>query len=298
MPFFDASTNGIFNESRAEFIGDYFDSIVLSFDGFKQHHDRNRPGYTGQSTFDAVVRTAQRLRDKPLELCLRVCITQESVGDWKKRPAGLRGIPADDHQLRKRSRRGILASKAGLHVPDPYEFTRRCIGAYRLGREMGVRIVYSGAEFEKKRISFCPVGTDSPIVMLDGTASACYLLPEDKAVRGLDLDFAEFFPDGRVRINEEALRRTRHLPTNKPRCERCFCQWSCAGGCHVNHTYPGCDLEYDDFCIQTRLITAALLLEQMGQTELVDELLANREEMERTAMHDWDVIEAREPALV
>lgn len=296
VPFFDASTNGIFNESRAEFIGDYFDSVVLSFDGFRQHHDRNRPGYHGQSTFDAVAETAKRLRDKPIELCLRVCITDESVADLEATTRWMceefRPTIINFETLTP----GELPSKAGLHVPDPYEFTRQCIKAYRTGRELGVRVVYSAAEFEKKRISFCPVGSDSPIVMLDGTASACYLLPEDKAARGLDLDFAEFLPDGRVQINEDALLRTRQLPLDKPRCDGCFCQWSCAGGCHVNHTYPGCSNEYDDFCLQTRLITASLLLEQMGMPELVDALLDDPAEMQRTATHEWDVIELREPA--
>ena len=59
----------------------------------------------------------------------------------------------------------------------------------------------------------------------------------------------------------------------------------------MNQTYPGCDNEYTDFCIQTRLITACLLLRDMNCEDMVTELLADRSAMERLAQHPWDCIE-------
>jgi hypothetical protein len=92
-------------------------------------------------------------------------------------------------------------------------------------------------------------------------------------------------------IDRDALTRARLLPMAKPRCERCFCQWTCAGGCHVNQTYPGATNHYTDFCIQTRLVTACLLLRDVGRDDLVDELLADRAAMEQLASHGWDPID-------
>jgi hypothetical protein len=105
------------------------------------------------------------------------------------------------------------------------------------------------------------------------------------------MDVGQVFEDGRVVIDPRALARARQLPLHKPRCESCFAQWTCAGGCHVNQTYPGCTDQYTSFCIQTRLVTACVLLRDLGCDDLVDELLADRRAMETLAHHGWDPID-------
>ena len=295
VPYIDASTNGVFNQRRCQFVGDYFGGVVLSFDGPPEFHNRNRPAFKGRPTFDIVDRTARRLSEMPVELCIRTCITQESVGHMEAITrwmcTSFKPAVVNFESLTP----GELASKAGLEVPDPYEFARHCVGAYRVAEELGIKAVYSAAEAERARLSFCPVGTDALIVSLDGRVSACYLLAEDWQARGLDMDVGWVRPDGSVEIDFEALTRTRRLPMDKPRCERCFCQWSCAGGCHVNQTYPGCSHSYTDFCIQTRIITACLLLRELGYEHVVDELLADRAAMETLASHPWDVLDLDGP---
>ena len=289
--YVDASTNGVFSDSRREFIGDYFGGIVLSFDGPPEFHDRHRPAFEGKPSFDIVNRTAQLLSAMPLDLCIRVCITDDSVGEMENitrwmiqsfKPAVLNFETLTP---------GVLAARAGLKVPDPYRFAAHCIGAYRTAEELGVRAVYSAAEHERARLSFCPVGTDAFIVSPDGRASACYLMPEDWQSRGLDMDIGQVYGDGNVVVNHEALTRARLLPLQKSRCESCFCQWTCAGGCHVNQTYPGCTDQYTDFCIQTRLVTACLLLRDLGCDDMVDELFSNRRALERLAQQGWDPID-------
>jgi len=291
VPYLGASTNGVFSESRAQFIGDYFDRVVLSLDGPPEFHDRHRPALQGRPSFEVVSRTAKQLGRMPVDLCLRACITDDSVGEvegitrWmieSFRPAAV--------SLESLTP-GVLAARAGLEVPDPYRFAIHCIGAYRLAARMGVRAVYCAAETERPRLSFCPVGTDALIVSPEGRLSACYLLPEDWRARGLDMDVGRVDADGRVSIDAVALDRARTLPLGKPRCERCFCQWTCAGGCHVNQTPPGCSDRYTAFCIQTRLVTACLLLRDLGGEDLADELLGDRRAMERVGEHAWDPVD-------
>lgn len=288
--YVDASTNGVFPESRAEFIGDYFGGVVLSFDGPAEFHDRHRPAFKGRPSFAIVEKTAKFLSEMPLDLCLRVCITDDSVGEMENITRWMiesfRPAVVNFESLTP----GPLAEGAGLKVPDPYRFARHCIGAYRVAEELGVRAVYSAAETERARLSFCPVGTDAVIVSPDGRASACYLMPEDWEARGLEMDVGHFHGDGRVDIDQMAVAAARRLPLDKPRCKACFAQWTCAGGCHVNQTYPGATERYTDFCVQTRLVTACLLLRDLGRDDLIDELLGNREAMERLARHDWDPI--------
>ena len=292
-PYFDASTNGIFNEKRCQFIGDYFGGIVLSFDGFKKYHDKNRPAFKGKPTFELVAKTAKRLSEMPLDLCLRVCITQDSVEEMEAitrwmattfKPAVINFEPLTP---------GGLAMKAGLKTPDPYLFGINCLKAYQAGKELGIKVVYSAAETNQNRISFCPVGTDALIVALDGRASACYLLEEDWKIRDLDMNLGWVKPEGTVDIDFDALYRIRSLPTKKPRCQSCFCQWSCAGGCHVNETYPGATQAYNDFCIQTRITTAGLLLQELGDDQLVKEFLNDQQALEAVANHISDVVDIK-----
>lgn len=290
IPYIDASTNGIFSESRCQFVGDYFGGVVLSFDGFAEYHDRHRPASKGRPSFEAVSRTAKRLGEMPLDLCLRVCITDESVGEMESMTRWMIQSFKPGVMNMESLTPGPLAEQAGLKVPDPYRFARHCVASYRVSESLGVRMVYAAAETERARLSFCPVGTDAVIVSPDGRASACYLMPEDWQHRGLDMDVGHVGAGG-VTIDAAALERARLLPLRKPRCESCFCQWTCAGGCHVNQTYPGAPSGYTDFCIQTRIITACRLLDDLGCGELVDELLADEASMRRLAHQQWDAVE-------
>jgi radical SAM protein with 4Fe4S-binding SPASM domain len=289
--YIDASTNGVFSDSRREFIGDYFGGVVLSFDGPARFHDRHRPAFQGKPSFEVVSRTAKLLSEMPLDLCLRVCITDDSVGEMEDITRWMIESYKPAVMNFETLTPGVLAERAGLKVPDPYRFAVHCVGAYRVAEQMGVRAVYSAAEVEKARLSFCPVGTDALIVSPDGRASACYLMAEDWQARSLDMDVGWVHADGRVVIDSAALERARRLPLAKPRCSSCFAQWTCAGGCHVNQTYPGCTDQYTDFCIQTRLVTACVLLRDLGCDDLVDQLLSDRRAMETLALHGFDPVD-------
>ncbi len=186
----------------------------------------------------------------------------------------------------------MASAKAGLKPPDPYRFARHCVAAYKVADEAGVPVVYAAAEREHPRLSFCPLSTDAVIVSPDGRVSACYLQAADWRARGLDLDVGRIDSHGAVTIDDAAIERTRELPLLKPRCRRCFCQWTCAGGCHVNETYPDCGLDYTPFCVQTRLVTACLLLRDAGCGELADALLADRRAMKRLAHYAEDPFDA------
>lgn len=287
-PYLDASTNGVIDAGFCEFVGDYFNGIAVSLDGPAEIHDRVRPRSGGQPTFEDVDRTVSRLSTMPVDLSLRACVTEDSVGElegivrWmidRYRPSAVNIETLTP---------GVESAKAGLRPPDPYRFAVHCVGACKVADEAGVQLVYAAAERERPRLSFCPLGTDAVIVSPDGRISACYLRTADWQARALDLDVGHIDGRGAVVIDEGAVDRVRRLPLLKPRCRECFCQWTCAGGCHVNETWPGCDREYTAFCIQTRLVTACLLLRDAGCGDLADALLADRGAMERLAHHAGD----------
>ena len=276
-PHLEISTNGVCSEQRARWLGDYFDAVVLSFDGWRETHDRCRPHANGRGSFDEVTRTARILGRTTVELCLRICVTAANVASL---PAVVRAwcsdfrIDAIDFETLQPNR---VSNDAGLESPDPYEFAAAYWEARRIAGEHGVTAVYSAwpAGGELRR-SFCPVGKDAVIVMPDGRVSACYLDEAEWRRKGMDLVVGRFGAGDGLALDLPAVDRARRLGPDHAACAACFCRWTCAGGCHVNHRLPPSSTERDGFCAQTRLISAAGLLEMMGHAALAKAVIDDR----------------------
>ena len=292
-PTFEISTNGVCPPETAMFLADHFSTVVLSFDGSAEAQNRLRPRRDRGATFEAVARTAEILSDGAAELILRVCVTSETAQQMEStarefceryRPAGITSEPLKPTEQSR---------AAGLVPPDPWEFVQHFVRASRAARAHGVEALFGAALPTAPRLSFCPVGNDSLIVWPDGQVTACYLPPEEWQACGLDLRLGKADAKG-IHVEGTALKRVRDLVADKPRCERCFCRWSCAGGCHVSNTFPGCSLSYEPFCIETRLLTAFRLLGEMGCEAEAHGLLQDRGAMERLALHRSDRLEDRD----
>ena len=288
--YVDISTNGVMSDARLKWLGESVDSVILSFDGPPEFQNRNRPAANGRQTFEAVDRTARHLSSSGVELCLRACVTRESVHDMPEmtrwmietyRPAIINFEPLTENDL---------TAASGLEAAGPVDYARAWIKSRRLANGHGVRLVYSATEADGPRLSSCPVGSDTMIVMPDGTVNGCYLQPGDWLKRGMDMSLGRLMPDRGLQINAGQVHHLRHMVMEKPRCRNCLCQWSCAGGCHVSNTYLHCPESYGDYCRQTRIIAACLLLEELGEHSLADELLADDEALARLADHPADVI--------
>lgn len=289
-PFVDVSTNGVMSLERARWVGDHLDSVVISFDGPPEFQNRNRPGNGGAATFDIVDRTARHLGSTAVELSLRVCVTAESVTRMPDitrwmietyHPSAINFEPLTENDS---------TADAGLRGPDPLEYARWWIPSKRLADERGVRLVYSAVESDLPRLSSCPVGNDTVIITPDGAVNGCYLQPADWLSVGMDLRLGSVSAASGVEIRMDQADHLRQLIVDKPRCRGCLSQWSCAGGCHVSNTYPHCQETYVNYCVQTRILTACLLLEELGEAALVDRLLSDDDAMRRLAGHPCDVL--------
>ena len=287
----EVSTNGIFDREYARFVGDYFHTTVLSLDGFREIHDRHRPISAGRGSFPAARRTASLLSQSPTELCLRCCVSNlniqrlEEIAAWfceEFQPSVINFEPLTNNPK---------ARAAGLSPPDPYVFAGQFAKARAVAARYGIRAVYAATEGEPSQTSFCPVGKDALIVSPDGRVSSCYLPRKAWRERGLDMDVGRLSERDGMRIDPDTVTRLRRLVRDKPRCERCFCQWVCSGGCHVHHSYPGSSLAYGPFCIQTRLLSACRLLEDMHLPHMAEALLADKKAMAALALQPSDHID-------
>ena len=284
-PYFEASTNGVLSESRARFVGDYFDVVVLSLDGFKEFHDRNRAKEKDKGSFDQVCSTARLWSEMPVKLCLRTCVTQESVhslediGRWYCETFKPEVVNFDTLQT------WPSTINAELYAPDPYEFASHFVGARNIIESYGIEVVYAADFTSQPKQSFCPVGKDAIILTPGGRINGCYLLEEDWQKRGLDFNLGKINSKLELEIDLDSVTEMRSHVASKPSCANCFCKWSCAGGCHVNHSYPNALLD-ESFCAQTKIITVCSLLNELDERKVQEALLNDHVAMETLSNQD------------
>lgn len=286
-PHFEALSNGYYGEQTRRFIADYFDRIIISLDGFQPFHDVTRMGMNGASTFAPIVETINELSRTAIELAIRCCITStsvhemEAISEWfceQFHPARVNFETLTENSF---------SQAAGLTPPDPYTFADHYMKSRRILRKYEVEPAYAPIALDAPQTTSCPVGRDVLIIHPDGMIACCYLQEHEWREKGLDLAVGQI-KAGRVELDEQRLRGLRNLLKDKPRCSDCFCRYSCAGGCHVNNTFPDSPAHYTDYCVHTRIMTACCLLQEMAREEMVDELLQDKEAMRALAFFHSD----------
>lgn len=289
---FEVATNGCFGDALCRFVRENFDHVMLSLDGPPEIQDLHRPLHDGEGSSALVAHTARALGGGRASLCIRMCVTGESV---RRLAADVAWVcrtfrPASVHvePLRPTAR----SVRAGLTPPDAWLLVRAMHEAGRSAKAAGVRLVCASAQIDRLVTVFCPLGKDVPIVDAEGRVTACYLQAEDWQAAGLDLSLGRMEPGASApAFREEAVDRVRALSRPPRECASCFSRWHCAGGCVVNMHGSGRKDAGDEFCIRTRLLCALALLEELGRPDLADKLLADREAMERLAWRRSDVVD-------
>jgi radical SAM protein with 4Fe4S-binding SPASM domain len=165
-----------------------------------------------------------------------------------------------------------------LIEPDPILFARQFNKSLSIAEKYGVELVNGSIISDQPQFSSCPVGKDPIIVTPDGSINSCYLFPWRWEEKGLDLTVGKI-TDGEVRLSHEKIMRIREIVRDKPRCSSCYCRWSCAGGCHVDITWPGSDTNYDNFCKQTRIMGVIKILRSLNQQVLLDLFIQDDEQL-------------------
>ena len=287
---FEATTNGLYSAGRCQWIAEHFDAIVLSLDGPAALHDQQRPALNGRGTFEVVARTAKILSEGSVDLILRVCVTEQTVAQLSTIAQWICQEFRPSTVCFESLTPSPLAAAANLTPPDPWRFAQNFTVASRILDSYGIQTVLSTAALDNLRTSFCPVGKDALIVTPNGMIHACYLLEEDWRQKGLDMHLGRVdVSRDRLCVDTAALQRVRQLNVyHKSLCDHCFCRFHCAGGCHVNHDTAGTPGQFTDLCIQTRLVTIAALLRQMGQDHLLDAWFADRQAQQESVWRTSD----------
>ena len=287
---FEATTNGVFSKDRCHWIAKYFDTIVLSMDGSPDIQDALRPAKNGRGAANIVIENAKILSENSCDLIIRSCVTSDTatrlpeIATWISReflPSAVcfETLTPSNYSV-----------SSGLVPPNPWEFACNFISAEVILERSGIQAVLSTVELHKIRDSFCPVGKDALIISPDGSIDACYLLEKDWQIQNLDMHLGNLVSD-HIILDPESVQRVRSYNVHtKPLCKHCLCRYHCAGGCHINHPSQGQPGDYDDLCIQTRLITIARLLKGLNQLDLLGEWLVDEQSLRTTVLNRCDRI--------
>lgn len=281
---FEVITNGVFSADRCRWIANHFDTVVLSLDGPPDLHEWQRPATDEKSYFKTVLDNARILSSGPSELALRVCVTQNSVDSLPEIARYFIQAIEPKAVCFEMLVDSPSSQSSGLLPPDPYIFSLKFLSAAQILEEAGIEAVVSTVNLNSYQSSFCPVGKDALIVSPDGTVDGCYLLPEDWQSNGLDLHLGNM-SGSQFSFSPGAVQHVRNLTGEyKSPCRDCFCQYHCAGGCHVRRSASPMERRNTEVCIHTRLVTIANILLNLGQAEILDDWLLNQQAIEAAAL--------------
>ncbi|MDY0150720.1 MAG: radical SAM protein [Candidatus Cloacimonas sp.] len=276
-PCFSAVTNGYLTPKQRVFIEDYFDSIVVSCDGFMQHHNRNRKLVNGKSSYRKVFATMKQFSKADIEFAIRCCVTKDSVHDMADMAEWFCTEFKPDLVNFEVLTENAETIEAGISAPAPDDFAINLVKSWRILEKHNVKYSYAPVSLQNLNISTCPVGNDALILHPDGVLASCYLGKDEWQNERIDFSLGEVGSDGVVSIDIDKVFGMREHVQNKPICDDCFCRFSCAGNCHVNTLVASKGEEKSSFCKQTRIITACELLHNMNLLDLEQQFLANHE---------------------
>jgi uncharacterized protein len=287
IPLFEVSTNGLVSDETARFVTEHFHTVVLSLDGPEEIHNLQRPMQNRENSFKLAARFAKKVSQSNSILCLRACIStinvdrMSEITEWFCNTFNPSIIDFENLKSNKKS------NLTGVHEPDPVLFAIQYNKSLSIAEKYGVELVNSSIISDQPQYSSCPVGKDTLIVTPEGKICSCYLFPWRWEKKGLDLFVGEI-KAGEMQVLPDRILHLRETIKEKPRCSSCFCRWTCAGGCHVDVTYPGAGLEYNNFCRQTRILTIIKILRSLNQREILDTFLQDQQQLINFSMRKSD----------
>lgn len=256
------ATNAVLTREQCEYIANHFSGLSISFDGIRAVQDTQRPRADGSGSYDAVMASLRYFDDAGLSYGIRMTVMPASVADL---PASVALICQETHCQEMQVEPCFTTERGKYADPSPeqaHAFIAAYLDGYRLAREHGRMLSYSGARPWVLTASFCQAPAEAIVTTPEGDIVACFethdrrhpLLPQ--FVLGAVDDAGVHFELARVR--EFAAGQAKR----RDRCAGCFCFWHCAGDC-ASRCLATADPQRVR-CLINRTITRELLAEYLA----------------------------------
>lgn len=259
-------TNGVVPPEDIRWIAHNIDSITLSLDGTPELQNRQRPTWSGEPSWDDVVRTLHILDEEGAAYGIRVTITQHAEGRIPEIVSRLSDIAvASRIQLEPMDNSGRGAHH-GEDLPSVQGIVNGLLAAWPIARARARELEVGGTNPSQLTCQYCALCQDSMVVSERGLITACYETIHRADPRQQVFTIGEV-RKGRISISQaRALDLRRESLGLKTSCAECWARYSCAGDCHakVAHLGPPSETVDDRRCYMIREVSRARILEAYG----------------------------------
>lgn len=260
-------TNGFLTEEKINWIVKNISSITVSFDGPENIQNFQRPLANVADSFSHVVNTFNRLKAKGMRFGVRSTITEYNVNYLTKIVEMFVDFDVKSIHFEPLTQVG-RSLETNVKGPDAESFIKNFKEAYMVAKKNHIKLRYSGLKNNKIGIYFCGASGRNFFVTPEGNVTTCHhpISSSDPASKiyyiGHYIEETNNFY-----LDEKKIKELSELSVlNSPACQKCFCKWSCSGGCfEQNRTDTGELLlnKRTDRCHITRELTKLLIVDQI-----------------------------------
>ena len=239
-----SSTNGMLNKKQLGWVVQHFKSISVSFDGLPRVQNFQRPTPNNTGSFDNVDHTLKYFDEMNFPYGIRCSVSSfnEDLLDETVEFV-TKNYKTNLLYLEPVYICGGCFSDITSLKPDIYKFATNYKRLEPICAQKGLKLEYSGAQFEKISPTFCYVGTDNFAVTPDGYLTNCWEVSSNNHPLADTFIFGRMKKGGQLEFDKEKREYLHSLSVkNLKYCQECFAKWHCAGDCVTrlgHHQFDG-----------------------------------------------------------
>ena len=236
-PSISLTTNGVFSESRLDYIAENCNHITFSLDGVQGVHDENRVLPNGGGSFQHIIATMKGLevRGKSYDIRSTVTVTGSSKQTEFVRFVGENLRCKSIHFEPVFDVTGVTNLKGQIEQLDANHFVDNFREARCIAAGFGIELYYSGSAM-KHRETFCGAGNAwNFLVTSRGIVTSCTEVLQPSDPRAKLFQYGEWNQEvGEFIVNRESIDRLGKLNVHEmPKCQGCIAKYNCAGDCYA-----------------------------------------------------------------
>jgi len=258
-----SSTNGVLTKSQMEWITKHFTFILLSCEVLPDIQNLQRPFIKQKPSFQIVDKTIKYFDKADFSYGIRVTVTPNNENLLKETIDFI--VEHYNTKLIFFEPVKACGNNQSLQGINFKKFIENFISLEPYAESNGIKIRYSGADYEKRTSNFCYVGTAQFAITPEGYLTNCWEVTDKEHPLADIFIFGELKANGQLDINYDKYNYLRSLSVrNFKYCQNCFAKWHCAGDCLARLYNNGFENSRgNERCLTNREIIAHRLLQTL-----------------------------------